>query len=45
MIWDIDSIFGLGVYNDKLQIIFEIYPVEWFLANLQLMGFEICQNI
>jgi hypothetical protein len=41
MIWDIDLIFGMRLYNHKLQINFEIHPVEWFLANLQPLGFEI----
>ena len=30
MIWDIDLIFGMRVYNHKLQIIFEIHLL--FLA-------------
>jgi hypothetical protein len=99
MIWDIDLIFGMRVYNHRLFINFEIcsgwmifgqltavglwnlakylvvttlfhlwfviltwflvweciiisyrliwkkFPVEWFLANLQPLGFEIWPNI
>jgi hypothetical protein len=42
MIWDIDLIFGIRVYSHKLQINLKFVPVEWFLVNLQLLGFEIC---
>jgi hypothetical protein len=45
MIWDIDLIFGMRVYNHKLQINFECILLGWFLANLQLLGFEIWPNI
>ena len=34
MLWDIDLIFGMWVYNDKLQINLCFVPVERFLAEL-----------
>jgi hypothetical protein len=35
VLWDIDLIFGLWVYNNKLQIqfSFSFVPVQWFLAE------------
>jgi hypothetical protein len=45
MTWDIDLVCGMRVYSNQLQINFEFYSVEWFLANLQLLDFEIWPNI
>jgi hypothetical protein len=45
MLWDIDFIFGMWVYNDKLQIKFTFRSVQWFLAELWDLDFEIWSNI
>ena len=34
VLWDIDLIFGMWLYLDELQFMFEFVPVEWFLAEL-----------
>ena len=43
MIWDIDLIFGMRVYNHKLQINFEINSGWMILANLQQLGLKFAQ--
>ena len=48
MIWDIDLIFGMRVTYELLisyRSTLKFVPVEWFLANLQSLGFDIWQNI
>ena len=45
MLGDINLIFGMRVYNHKLQVKFEIRSGWMILANLQQLGFEIWPNI
>ena len=45
MIWDIDLIFGLWVYNDELQIKFTFRSGPMIFGRVMPLDFEIWPNI